>query len=58
MTKQGDESAAVVTIRDPGQMTDSGVADICKWLERIAKDLKRHHRDMGKTMRYRYLCRR
>lgn len=49
-------SAAIVTIRDAGNMTTKGRRDIAKWLRKQADFLLKNHKQLSKrfTARYQY----
>lgn len=45
MKKKSPKSAAVITIKAPGKMTQRGRRDIIKWLRDRAKHLEKHGKD-------------
>jgi hypothetical protein len=49
------KSAAVITIKDVGSMTDQGRKDIAAWLRHQAKMLLKHGDEYSDSFRARYL---
>lgn len=47
-------TAAVLTVRMPSDLTPEGVAEIAAWLRRAANDLRKHRKQMGRQMRWRF----
>lgn len=52
-----EKSAAIVTIKDAGQMTRAGRKAIAEWLRNTARDLVKYGDQYDKGFRARYLYR-
>jgi hypothetical protein len=52
-----EKSAAVLTIKDAGNMTPEGRKEVADWLRQCAKTLVKHGKDYAPRFRARYLYR-
>lgn len=50
-----EKSAAVLTIKDAGSMTDQGRKEVAAWLRKQAKLLVEHGSELSDRFRARYL---